>query len=112
MLAPIAASFAQPPEDTCCEMTILPGSDSPAELAITTTNLNQPVVGIRAASAERDYRVRVALASGKEASRTEHGEQLLAPGEGSRRYIELKTGETFTQKLNLRRIFKLRARDL
>jgi hypothetical protein len=104
-----ATLFAQAPGRACCEMKILSRPESPAELTITLTNISQPKVTVFYLSSETDFKMRVTSDTGQEANRTEYGKRLVEQEHGgSRKLKHLNTGDTHTQRLDLRPLYELR----
>jgi hypothetical protein len=96
--------------DACCEMKITSDPKQPGVIEITVSNLNQPLVRALQALDQYDLKTQVISESGREADLTELGARMRRRvSQGARILRELKTGESFSQQVDLRERFELRS---
>jgi hypothetical protein len=110
MLAHGALLLAQAPQRACCEMTIVPAQERPAEVVITIKNIGARSLSFGETFAEADFKVRVVSGDGREPHRTEFGKRLLTPqvGAGRNLLVELSVGEICTERYSVDSVFELK----
>jgi hypothetical protein len=97
---------AQSDDSSCCRMTIT--VEPPAVLNVGITILGETPVTLFDSTPARDLHLNVVSNTGRESDRTAYGKRLLTERRASRNINrELKKGDTFPEKLDLREIYVL-----
>lgn len=108
LLAGATILAGQAPPESCCEMRLIPNAKTPSILTVKVTNVDQPLVVVHETTADMDFVVHVTSGTGHEVERTPFGKRLLTRERSGRMILrELNPGESFSQQLDVGRLFQM-----
>jgi hypothetical protein len=106
----VSILVGQTPVSSCCQMKIDSETAPAGVLRISIQNVKPPEVTVFQTLAELDFSVLVKSEASATVNRTAYGKSLLMRERGGSRISRnLKTGDVFSQELNIRDLFDLKA---
>jgi hypothetical protein len=98
----------QPDASCCCRLSASSVAATPTELEVAVVNLQEVTVVVPRMIAEFDFRLSIVAEDGREPELTQYAKQLRDEGRGgSVLMIPLKHGESFSESLDLRKLYIL-----
>ena len=100
--------LVQQPGASCCRLSASSGAANPTELEVAVVNLQEVTVSVPRMVPEFDLRLRIVAENGREPESTQYAKQLRDQGRGgSVLMIRLRQGESFSESLDLRKLYIL-----
>jgi len=108
ILSSVMVILVQQPDASCCRLSASSVAATSTELEVAVVNLQEVTVVVPRMIPEFDFRLSIVAEDGREPELTQYAKQLRDEGRGgSVLMIPLKQGESFSESLDLRKLYIL-----